>query len=126
MTDLEIYEIRYSGKMASFLRGFRAIYLGLFFNVMIMGTVSLAAIKIGEVMFGMDKYTTIVLASFAVVIYATLGGLRGVIWADFFQFGMAMGGAVAAAVIALNQPAVGGFKGAHQPSGGSGQAALSA
>jgi len=111
MTDLEFYEIRYSGKMASFLRGFRAIYLGLFFNVMIMGTVSLAAIKIGEVMFGMDKYTTIIIASFAVVVYATLGGLRGVIWADFFQFGIAMGGAVAAAVIALNQPEVGGFQG---------------
>ncbi|MCK5146818.1 Na+:solute symporter [bacterium] len=111
MTDLEIYEIRYSGKMASFLRGFRSIYLGLFFNIMIMGTVSLAAIKIGEVMFGLDKYTTIMLASFAVVIYATLGGLRGVIWADFFQFGIAMVGAVAAAVIALNHPEVGGFKG---------------
>ena len=111
MTDLEFYEIRYSGKMASFLRGFRAIYLGLFFNVMIMGSVSLAAIKIGEVMFGMDKYSTILIASFAVVIYATLGGLRGVIWADFFQFGIAMGGAVAAACIALNQPAVGGFHG---------------
>ena len=111
MTDLEIYEIRYSGKMASFLRGFRSIYLGLFFNVMIMGSVSLAAIKIGAVMFGMDKYTTIALASFAVVIYATLGGLRGVIWADFFQFGIAMAGAVAAAIIALDQPAVGGLQG---------------
>ena len=65
MTDLEFYEIRYSGKMAAFLRGFRSIYLGLFFNVMIMGTVSLAAIKIGEVMFGIDQYTTIILASFA-------------------------------------------------------------
>src|SRR6056300_1736042 len=79
MTDLEIYEIRYSGKMASFLRGFRSVYLGLFFNVMIMGTVSLAAIKIGSVMFGLDKYTTIAIASFAVVIYATLGGLKGII-----------------------------------------------
>lgn len=111
MTDLEIYEIRYSGKMASFLRGFRSIYLGLFFNVMIMGTVSLAAIKIGAVMFGLDKYSTILLASFAVVIYATLGGLRGVIFADFFQFGIAMVGSVAAAVVALKQPAVGGLRG---------------
>ncbi len=111
MTDLEIYEIRYSGKVASFLRGFRAIYLGLFFNVMIMGTVSLAAIKIGAVMFGLDKYTTIILASFAVVIYATLGGLRGVIWADFFQFGIAMLGSIAAAVVALKQPQIGGLSG---------------
>ncbi len=111
MTDLEIYEIRYSGKMASFLRGFRSIYLGLFFNVMIMGTVSLAAIKIGEVMFGIDKYTTMVLASFAVVIYATLGGLKGVVWADFFQFGIAMAGSIIAAVVALDQPKVGGLSG---------------
>ncbi len=111
MTDLEIYEIRYSGKMASFLRGFRSIYLGLFFNIMIMGTVSLAAIKIGEVMFGMDKYVTMLVASFAVVIYATLGGLKGVVWADFFQFGIAMVGSVVAAVVALNQPEVGGLTG---------------
>ncbi len=111
MTDLEIYEIRYSGKNASFLRGFRSIYLGLFFNVMIMGSVSLAAIKIGAVMFGLDKYTTILIASFAVVVYATLGGLRGVIWADFFQFGIAMVGAVAAAYVAVSQPEVGGLSG---------------
>ncbi len=111
MTDLEIYEIRYSGKMASFLRGFRSIYLGLFFNVMIMGTVSLAAIKIGAVMFGMDKYTTMIVASFAVVIYATLGGLKGILWADFFQFSIAMAGSVIAAVVALNQPEVGGLTG---------------
>lgn len=107
VTDLEFYEIRYGGKMAAFLRGFRSIYLGLFFNVMIMGTVSLAAIKIGQVMFGIDKFTTIALASFAVVIYATLGGLRGVIFADFFQFGIAMFGSVAAAYYAISQPEVG-------------------
>lgn len=111
MTDLEIYEIRYSGKLASFLRGFRSIYLGLFFNVMIMGTVSLAAIKIGEVMFGFDKYTTMIVASTAVVIYATLGGIKGVIWADFFQFGIAMIGSIIAAVVALDQPEVGGLTG---------------
>jgi len=109
MTDLEFYEIRYGGKMAAFLRGFRSIYLGVFFNVMIMGTVSLAAIKIGEVMFGIDQYTTIIIASFAVVIYATLGGLRGVIFADFFQFGIAMVGSVAAAIVAINQPEIGSF-----------------
>jgi SSS family solute:Na+ symporter len=106
-TDLEFYEIRYSGRMAAFLRGFRAVYLGLFFNVMIMGSVSLAAIKIGQVLFGFDKYTTIILASFAVLIYATLGGLRGVLFADFFQFGVAMAGSVAAAVIAVKQPEIG-------------------
>ena len=110
MTDLEFYEIRYGGKMAAFLRGFRSIYLGLFFNVMIMGTVTLAAIKIGEVMFGIDQLTTVILASFAVVVYATLGGLRGVIFADFFQFGMAMVGSVAAAIIAVKQPEIGSLQ----------------
>jgi solute:Na+ symporter, SSS family len=107
MTDLEFYEIRYHGKMAAFLRGFRAIYLGFFFNIMIMGSVSLAAIKIGEVMFGINQYWTIIIASFAVVIYATLGGLRGIIIADFFQFGIAMVGAFAAAVVAVKQPEIG-------------------
>ncbi len=107
MTDLEFYEIRYHGKMAAFLRGFRAIYLGLFFNVMIMGTVSLAAIKIGEVMFGIKPVQTIIIASFGVVVYATFGGLRGVIFADFFQFGIAMLGSVAAAVVAVKQPEIG-------------------
>jgi SSS family solute:Na+ symporter len=114
MTDLEFYELRYTGRAASFLRGFRAIYLGLFFNTLIMGTVSLAAIKIGNVMFGLKPWITVVSASFIVVIYAGLGGLRGVVWADFFQYSIAMFGAVLAAVVAVRQPevqAIGGLKG---------------
>jgi Na+/proline symporter len=114
MTDLEFYEIRYGGKAASFLRGFRAVYLGVFFNTLIMGSVTLAAIKIGDVMFGVKPWITVVSASTIVVIYAGLGGLRGVVWADFFQYGIAMFGAVLAAVVALRQPeveAVGGFQG---------------
>lgn len=114
MTDLEFYKIRYQGKAASFLRGFRAIYLGVFFNTLIMGSVSLAAIKIGDVMFGLKPWITVVSASIIVVIYAGLGGLRGVVWADFFQYGIAMFGAVFAAVVAVKQPeiqAIGGLKG---------------
>jgi len=102
MTDLEFYELRYSGKGASFLRGFRAIYLGVFFNCLIMGSVSLAAIKIGGVMLGTSPLTTIVGASVFVVIYASLGGIKGVIWSDFFQYGIAMVGAVYAAYVAVN------------------------
>jgi SSS family solute:Na+ symporter len=102
MTDLEFYELRYSGKGASFLRGFRAIYLGVFFNCLIMGSVSLAAIKIGGVMLGTTPLTTIVGASVFVVIYASLGGIKGVIWSDFFQYGIAMVGAVYAAYVAVN------------------------
>ncbi|HEC42995.1 MAG TPA: Na+:solute symporter [Bacteroides sp.] len=114
MTDLGFYEIRYKGKIASFLRGFRAIYLGIFFNTLIMGTVTLAAIKIGDVMFGIKPWITVVSASTIVVLYAGLGGLRGVVWADFFQYGIAMFGAVLAAVVAVRQPEVqeiGGFQG---------------
>lgn len=108
-TDLGFYEIRYSGKPAAALRGFRAIYLGVFFNIMIMATVSLAAIKIGQVMFGLSPVATLLYASAGVGIYATLGGLTGSIWADFYQYSVAMVGAVFAAVYAVNSPDVGGI-----------------
>jgi Na+/proline symporter len=111
MTDLEFYERRYSGPPAAFLRGFRSVYLGLFFNVLIMGTVTLAAIKIGAVMLNLAPWQTVVGASIVVVIYAAIGGLKGVIWADFFQYSVAMFGAVLAAVVALQQPEVGGLSG---------------
>lgn len=114
LTDLEFYEKRYGGKPAAFLRGFRSIYLGLFFNVLIMGSVTLAAIKIGAVMFGLDPWVTVLIASATVVLYAGLGGLKGVIWADFFQYSIAMAGAIYAAIVAMRQPeiiAVGGMQG---------------
>ena len=111
LTDLEYYEKRYSGKAASFLRGFRSIYLGIFFNMLIMGTVTLAAIKIGGVLLGIEPWVVVIGASVVVVIYAGLGGLKGVIWADFFQYSIAMFGAVFAAVVAVRQPEVGGLKG---------------
>ncbi|MCB0518172.1 MAG: Na+:solute symporter [Lewinellaceae bacterium] len=109
LTDLEFYELRYSGKPAAFLRGFRALYLGVFFNVMIMATVSLAAIKIGGVLLGLSPIQTILLASIVTVIYTSLGGLTGVIWTDFFQFIVAMIGVVGAAVVVVNLPQVGGM-----------------
>ncbi|MCK5170884.1 MAG: Na+:solute symporter, partial [Bacteroidales bacterium] len=114
LTDLEFYEKRYGGKPAAFLRGFRSLYLGLFFNVLIMGTVTLAAIKIGAVMFDLKPLTTVLIASATVVLYAGLGGLKGVIWADFFQYSIAMAGAVYAAIVAMQQPeilAIGGMQG---------------
>lgn len=111
VTDLEFYELRYSGKAAAAVRGFRALYLGVLFNVMIMGTVGLAAIKIGQVLFGLSPEQSIIYASIAVVIYATLGGLTGCIWADFFQYSLAMVGAIWAAVEAVKHPAVGGLAG---------------
>jgi len=111
MTDVEFYEVRYSGRSAAFLRGFRAIYLGVFFNVMIMAMVTLAAIKIGDVLLGFSPMKTILVAALVTVIFSTLGGFRGVILTDFLLFIIAMIGAVAAAVIALDQPAVGGMSG---------------
>lgn len=111
LTDLEFYELRYGGKRASFLRVFRSLYLGIFFNVLIMASVSLAAIKIGSVMFGLAPWLTILMGSIAVVLYASIGGIKGVIWADFFQYSIAMFGAIYAAIIALRQPEVGGLDG---------------
>ncbi|MDO8834842.1 MAG: sodium:solute symporter family protein [Vicinamibacterales bacterium] len=100
-TDLGFYEIRYSGKPAAMLRGFRALYLGVLFNVLVMATVSLAAIKIGQVIFGLPPVQSLLIASIGVGIYATLGGLTGSIWADFYQYSVAMTGAIAAAVYAV-------------------------
>jgi Na+/proline symporter len=109
LTDLEFYELRYSGKAAAFLRGFRALYLGVFFNMAIMATVSLAAIKIGGVLLGLTPEMTLLIAGTVTVIYTMLGGLKGVIWTDFFQFVLAMIGMVIAAVYVLNLPEVGGL-----------------
>lgn len=109
LTDLEFYEMRYGGKPASFLRGFRAIYLGLFFNVMIMATVCLAAIKIGNVLLGLDPWQTLLISSVITVAYTMVGGFKGVLFTDFFQFVLAMAGMVAAAIYLVNRPDIGGL-----------------
>lgn len=111
LTDVEFYELRYSGKSAAFLRGFRAIYLGLIFNVIVMASVSLAAIKLGTVIMGLTPFQTILIAGTVTVIYSALGGLRSVLITDFFQFFLAILGGLAAAYVALNHPDVGGFSG---------------
>ena len=111
LTDIGFYELRYSGRTAAFLRGFRAIYLGVFFNAMIMATVTLAAIKIGGVLLGLDKYSTVLLALAVTVIYSATSGLWGVVVTDLLLFVVAMAGAVTAAYYALAQPEVGGLAG---------------
>ena len=111
MTDLEFYEIRYSGKMAAFLRGFRAIYLGFFFNVMVIASVSLAFIKIAGVMLGLQPAPALIIAAVIVVFYSGLGGLKSILWTDLFQFSFAMFGAVLAAVYVTRSPEVGGLSG---------------
>ena len=109
MTDLEFYEIRYSGKMAAFLRGFRAIYLGFFFNVMVIASVSLAFIKIAGVMLGLSPAVALSIAAVIVVFYSGLGGLKSILWTDLFQFSFAMFGAIVAAVYVVNAPQIDGL-----------------
>lgn len=109
-TDLEFYELRYSGKSAAFLRGFRAIYLGVFFNIVIMANVCLAAIKIGHVMFGLSAVDVLLIASPVVLIYSTFGGFKGVLLTDFIQFIIALVGSIWAAVYLVNLPEIGGIK----------------
>lgn len=108
-TDVGFYELRYSGKPARFLRAFRAIYLGAFFNIMIMASVTLAAIKIGGVMIGVSPLTVVLVAGGVTVFYAMFGGLTGVLWTDFAQFLIAILGSVLAAVWAVGRPEVGGL-----------------
>jgi solute:Na+ symporter, SSS family len=109
LTDLEFYEIRYSGRAATFVRGFRALYLGLFFNSVIMASVNLAAAKIANVLLGWPMSQTLLVCAAINVAFAATSGLWGVLVTDFIQFGIAMTGSVAAAVYAVRQPQVGGL-----------------
>ena len=111
MTDLEFYEIRYSGKAASFVRGFRSIYLGFFFNCMIMATVNLAACKIAGILFGLNRWQTLAAVGTLNVVFATHSGLWGVLVIDMVQFFVKMTAVIAAAYFAVNLPVVGGLSG---------------
>jgi len=111
LTDIGFYELRYSGRSAAFLRGFRAVYLGVFFNVMIMATVTLAAIKIGGVLLGVGPYTVVLVAGTATVLYSATSGLWGVLVTDLLLFSVSMIGSIAAAIYALRLPEVGGLSG---------------
>ena len=110
-TDIEFYELRYSGKPAAFLRAFRTLYLGVVFNVLVLGNVILAAVKIGVVLFGIEPSTIYRVTVVASIVYTFFGGIRGVIWTDFFLFLVIMAGAVAAMVYGLRLPEVGGMAG---------------
>ncbi|MEI6390780.1 MAG: sodium:solute symporter family protein [Verrucomicrobiota bacterium] len=107
MTDLEFYEIRYSGKAASFVRGFRSIYLGFFFNCMIMASVSLAACKIAAILFGLPRWQTLLLCGLLNVVFAAHSGLWGVMVIDMIQFFVKMTAVIAAAWFAVKH--VGGM-----------------
>ncbi|SHI61508.1 sodium:solute symporter family protein [Aquimarina spongiae] len=107
-TDIEFYDLRYGGKPAHFLRGFRAVYLGIIFNVLAMSGVTLAAIKIGQVMLGLTALETVGIASVVTVIFSAIGGFKGVVYTDFILFFTAMIGALGAAYYIVNLPEVDG------------------
>ena len=111
MTDLEFYEIRYSGRAAGFVRGFRSVYLGLFFNCMIMATVNLAACKIAGILFGLERWQTLLAVGILNVVFATHSGLWGVLVIDMVQFFIKMTAVIAAAYFAVQLPQVGGLTG---------------
>ena len=111
MTDLEFYEIRYSGKAASFVRGFRSVYLGLFFNCMIMASVNLAACKIAGILFGLERWQTLAAVGLLNVVFATHSGLWGVLVIDMVQFFIKMTAVIAAAYFAVTLPQIGGLSG---------------
>ena len=109
LTDIEFYELRYSGKPAAFLRGFRALYLGLVFNVLVMGAVSLAAVKFGEIVLGLPGWVTLTIACSITLAYSTLGGLKAIIITDFVQFALAMIGSIWGMFYILGLPEIGGL-----------------
>jgi len=111
LTDLEFYELRYSGTAASAVRGFRAVYLGLFFNCMIMAAVNLATCKIAGILFGLDRWETLLMVGLLNVSFAAFAGLWGVLVIDMIQFFMKMAAVIAAAYFAVTSPLVGGLEG---------------
>ena len=109
LTDIEFYELRYSGKPAAFLRGFRALYLGLVFNVLVMGAVSLAAVKFGEIVLGLPGWVTLAIACSITLAYSALGGIKAIIITDFIQFTLAMIGSMWGMFYILGLPEIGGL-----------------
>ena len=109
LTDMEFYEMRYGGKPARFLRGFRSIYLGLVFNIITLAAVNLAAIKIAGIMLGLTPVETLLIGGIVTVIFSAVGGFRGVVYTDFVLFFVAIVGAVGAAYYLVNLPEVGGI-----------------
>ncbi|MGA8576222.1 MAG: sodium:solute symporter family protein, partial [Candidatus Cybelea sp.] len=126
LTDLEFYELRYAGRAASFVRGFRAIYLGLFFNCWIIATVNLALVKIAGILFGWPRFETLAISVAVPIVFAATAGLWGVMVTDMIQFCITMSSAFAAAYFAIHAPGVGGLHGlvAHFTHAGFGTLAI--
>lgn len=110
LTDLEFYELRYAGKPAAFLRGFRAVYLGVFFNILVMASVTLAGVKMASVMLGLSRVDAVLACIAMSLIFGSPAGLSGVLVSDAIQFSLAMVGVTGAAYFALARPEVGGLR----------------
>ncbi|NMB63626.1 MAG: Na+:solute symporter [Spirochaetes bacterium] len=113
-TDIEFIELRYSGKEASFLRGFKAVYLGLFANCIIMGWVNVALAQILAYMFGIHQtyvFFIVIATMIFVGLYAAVGGLWAVAVTDVVQFIIAMGGCIVLAYVVISHPPVNGIEG---------------
>ena len=110
-TDVEFYELRYSGKPAAFLRALRGIYMGVILNLLVMGAVVLGGLKIGVVLFGCSSFTILAFTAVFSIVYVAFAGMRGIVYTDFFLFIVIMVGAVASMVYALNLPEIGGLAG---------------
>lgn len=114
LTELEFLDIRYSGKIVNYFRGFKAVYLGIFFNAIVIGWVNSAMIKIMMVFFGTDSQTAFYIVAGLMVliaIYSSISGLLGVAITDALQFVLAMTGCIILAVIMVNSEQVGGIDG---------------
>jgi len=112
VTDVEFAECRYSGKAAAALRGFRALYLGLLMNAIVMGWVNKAMEKIFRTVFpGFDAFLLVVILVIIITIYASASGLVGTSRTDSFQFLFAMAGCIVLAIIVVQLPEVGGMVG---------------
>jgi SSS family solute:Na+ symporter len=117
LTEVELIELRYSGPVAAFLRGFKAVYLGIFLNVLIIGWVSQAMVSIAEVFLGLDRQQAL-LFTFGLMaftaLYSSFAGLKGIAVTDSIQFVLAMGGTIALAALVLRSPEVGGVAGLRE------------
>ena len=86
ITDAELVELRYAGKPAAFLRGFRAVYFGIIMNCLVLGWVNLAMEKILGTSLNLPRFQTVVICMFVTAIYTSISGLWGVLWTDVIQF----------------------------------------
>ncbi|MGM0550813.1 MAG: sodium:solute symporter family protein [Bacteroidota bacterium] len=114
LTELEFIELRYGGKRAAFLRGFKAIYLGIFINTLIISWVNIALMAIIKVMFGIPDDQLIWYVGLAMLIaatYSSLSGLLGVAVTDALQFVIAIAGSIVLAVLVVNSAEIGGLTG---------------